>query len=78
MEDKLYDWIIEKRSTDTIISGNSIRKQAILLYYEIKKIEPNKISFIASNGWMSNFLIRKNLVLRRITSTGRDLPTNVV
>ena len=34
----------------------------------LKKNKPNKISFIAFNGWMSNFLVRKYLVLRRITS----------
>ena len=59
IEEKLYSWIIEKWSADAVISGNSIRKQAILLYEEIKKYEPNKISFIASNGWMSNFLVQK-------------------
>jgi hypothetical protein len=30
--------------------------------------------FTASKGWLANFLKRKNLVLRRITAKGRDLP----
>ena len=32
--------------------------------------------FTASKGWLANFLKRKNLVLRRITANGRDLPKN--
>ena len=32
--------------------------------------------FTASKGWLANFLKRKNLVLRRITAKGRDLPKN--
>ena len=53
-------------------------KQYRLLYEEIKKNDPNKISFFASNGLMSNFLVRKYIVLRRITSPGRDFPNSFV
>ena len=30
--------------------------------------------FYASDGWLHGFLRRKNYTLRRITTTGRDLP----
>ena len=32
--------------------------------------------FSCSNGWFKGFLIRHNLVLRRITTAGRELPKN--
>ncbi len=35
-------------------------------------------SFVASNGWLHNFLGRYGLTLRRTTSTGRDLPGDCI
>ena len=32
--------------------------------------------FSCSNGWFKGFLIRHNLVLRRVTTAGRELPKN--
>ena len=34
--------------------------------------------FKASNGWLFNFLRRNRFVLRRITTTGRELPENAI
>ena len=33
-------------------------------------------AFTASEGWLRGFLRRKNYTLRRITTTGRDLPSD--
>ena len=34
--------------------------------------------FKASRGWLINFCKRRNFVLRRVSTTGRDLPTNAI
>jgi transposase-like protein len=64
MEAELYKWIMEKRAINSVISGTLIKLEAA--------------EFKASGGWLKNFLRRKNLVLRRITTTGRDLPVNTI
>ena len=33
-------------------------------------------TFFASDGWLRGFLQRKDYTLRRITTTGRDLPSD--
>ena len=36
-----------------------------------------QMSFQGSEGWFHRFLRRRNLVLCRVTTSGRDLPRNV-
>ncbi|CAF1027868.1 unnamed protein product [Brachionus calyciflorus] len=77
MESQLIDWIKEKRSNGACISGFSIRQKAIELYSRIySNVDESNVQFKASNGWLVNFCKRKNLVLRRITTSGRELPKN--
>lgn len=74
MENTLDQWLKENRERCICISGFAIKVKAI----EIMKVQNtvNNSPFRASDGWLSNFLRRKNLTLRRITTTGRDLPHN--
>ncbi|CAF1134857.1 unnamed protein product [Brachionus calyciflorus] len=66
LETELYEWILEKRRNGVCINKKMITTKALIL---------NKDNnFVASNGWFCNFLRRKNLVLRRITTSGRELP----
>lgn len=79
MEAELYKWIVDNRAKGCILSGTIIKLEAQACFkrvYANTKLEAAE--FKASGGWLRNFLKRKNLVLRRITTTGRDLPTNTL
>ena len=71
MENELFAWIMERRaaglcvSTGLCVSG-MIRAEAL-------RILPNG-TFSASNGWLDRFMKRKRLTIRRITTSGRELP----
>ena len=74
LENHLYNWIIEHRDLGHCVSGNMIRIRALQLFSE----DPaTHVSFQGSEGWFHRFLRRKNLVLRRVTTSGRELPKNV-
>lgn len=88
MESELYNWVVEKRKDGCCISGHTIQKEAIKIYESIHPliVPPNFISkcelpyveFKASRGWLYNFIKRKDFILRRVSSHGRDLPSNVI
>jgi hypothetical protein len=78
MKIKLKDAIIQERALGVCISGFVIRVKAL----EIERAICNQMNkpclFKASNGCMANFLRRNRFILRRITTTGRDLPENAI
>jgi hypothetical protein len=78
METKLVEWITFQRSLGVCISGFTIRVKAMELEREIRQILGGAVIFKASQGWLYNFLRRNKLVLRRITTTGRELPDNCI
>jgi hypothetical protein len=79
MEKKLDEWISENRSRGACLTGLAIKTQARILFNEIyQNTEEAHLEFQASPGWLYNFCKRKNYTLRRITTTGRDLPTNTM
>ncbi|CAF1107941.1 unnamed protein product [Brachionus calyciflorus] len=79
MENQLIEWIKEKRETGACISGLTIKQKAIELYNSIyMNINEASVEFKANNGWLLNFCKRKKLVVRRITTSGRDLPSNTI
>jgi hypothetical protein len=52
-------------------------KKAIELYPQLyTNVSETVNEFKASNGWLPNFGKRRNLVLRRITTKGREAPKN--
>ena len=75
MENSLNEWIKDSRARGVCISGFSLKVKAIEIMRE-DETQTNMPQFKASDGWLFNFLRRKKLTLRRITTTGRDLPTN--
>jgi len=62
LEEDLYNWILEKRDLGMSVTGGIIRFEALKL--------ANTRTFAASNGWITRFLRRRKLVVRRITTSG--------
>lgn len=73
LEKRVADWIREMRQKGYIIDGNLIKTHA--LHYAN---EMGINNFRCSDGWLNRFLKRNRLSLRRVTTSGRDLPSNSV
>ena len=58
------------RAAGQCVSGNMVKDRALQM--------ANSVEFRASNGWLQNFLMRRRLVRRRVTTSGRDLPADAV
>ena len=71
LEKELYEFVLETRKKGGCV-GQKILKSKALELAKKKNIE----KFSVSVGWLFKFLQRKKLSLRRITSTGRNLPSN--
>jgi hypothetical protein len=71
LENDLQRYIEEIRTRGGCVSGVMVRAKARQLAYD-----QGKFDFSGSSGWFRNFLNRKKYSLRRLTSKGRDLPTN--
>lgn len=65
--------IDESRANGACLSGKCIKTKSLAIAKEL-----GLVNFKASSGWLDKFLKRNNLVLRRISSRGRALPTNSV
>ncbi|CAF1085979.1 unnamed protein product [Brachionus calyciflorus] len=79
MENQLANWISEKRNLGCCITAHSIKSKAIECFNELyKNTEEGMYEFQCSNGWLNNFLKRKNFTLRRITTSGRELPKDSI
>ena len=78
MEQELSSWIENSRAKGACISGFVIRVKALEIMRAHCRRDNQPLVFLASNGWLFNFLKRNKWVLRRITTTGRDLPLNAI
>ncbi|CAF1093596.1 unnamed protein product [Brachionus calyciflorus] len=84
MEALLYKWIADERQKGVCLSSAVIMKEAHRTYNEIHHENSlaicnlPKVDFKASRGWFYNFCKRRALVLRRVSTSGRDLPNNVL
>ncbi len=67
--------IVEKEKGH-LLSSFSIKVKEVKLEREICKQNQTTFKFYASDGWLRNYLRRKGYTLRRITTTGRELPAD--
>ena len=70
MEEELFEWIVELRSHPLRVSRRMIQTQAKLL--------SSSDSFKASCGWLSRFMKRYSLSLRRKTTISQSVPSDVI
>ena len=88
MECALKAWVIENRTNGVCIDGQVVTAKAAQIYNEIHpEVVPEGFERLCSKarkqmkfsrGWFENFLKRHSFVLRRISSTGRDLPQDTL
>ena len=71
MENNLDAWAQELREAGCCLSGFTLKVKALEI---LRKLGQFDGKFLATDGWLRGFLHRKNYTLRRITTTGRDLP----
>jgi hypothetical protein len=76
MESRLMQWIDGERDNKHRVSRNMIKNKALEFYEEMA--DGNDIRFVASTGWLENFLTRFNLCLRRKTAQSQRLPESLV
>lgn len=73
MEARLDEWATNLRECGCCIDGFTLQVKALELLRELGQYDGQ---FQASEGWLFGFLRRKNYSLRKITTSGRYLPTN--
>ena len=75
LEEIVLEWIYDRRSKGLRVSRKLIMKKAKILYDDMKKGEQTEEDidneFLASTGWLRNFMQRNGLSLRRKTPGSR-------
>ena len=72
LEEILLLWIRTCRQSCKVVDSKAIKQKALT----IARDADQDSSFQASSGWIHRFLKRNGLACRRISTTGRDLPSN--
>ena len=73
MDERVLEWITERRSKNLRVSRIMIMKKAKIIYDELE-IPEKSANFKATHGWMDRFMRRNGLSLRRRTSTVQKYP----
>ena len=76
MEIELDKWAKSHREKGCLLSSFTLKVKAIEIERDICSKNGLVFKFFASDGWFRNFLKRHDYTLRRITTSGRDLPTD--
>ena len=77
MEERVLEWIVERRSKMLRLSRKLIRKKAIIVYGELN---PDRYGekFEATNVWLFKFMKRHNSSLRRKTIVAQNDPPDLL
>jgi hypothetical protein len=77
MEENLLIWFDEQRAQNKCITGTAIKAKALQIHAQMYDTQIGvHLAFSASDGWLTGWLNRHNKTYRRVTTTGRDLPSN--
>lgn len=64
----VYDWVVEQRNLGVKVNGIAIRNKAVEVFKLQQAVEPTQEAFVASHGWLDNFLRRTSLSARNQTN----------
>ena len=78
MEECLLEWILGRRSNEVRVSRKLIAVKAKSIYDEKCNEECEKEMFIASDGWLTKFMRRNGLSLRRKTTAAQQEPSYLI
>ena len=79
LEEKVLNWIHERRENMLRVSRKLIMKKAKILYDESVADDLSaKEAFVASRGWLEKFMKRNYLSLHRRTATAQKYPSRVI
>ena len=77
LENQLVEWIYDRRSKGLRVSRKQIMMKGKYLYEDGCE-ESERSLFVASNGWLCNFMSRNGLSLRRKTTTAQQDPDRLI
>ena len=80
LEERLFTWFEDRRSKRLRVSRKLLMKKAALMYREMKEARTiaHDGDFVASRGWLDNFLKRNGLSLRRKTAVAQKDPNQLI
>ena len=79
VEEKLLDWIHERRENKLRVSRKLIMRKAKMFFDEsVGDDECAKVAFVASRGWLEKFMKRNCLSLRQRTTTAQKDPAFLI
>ena len=71
------EWIEEQRSKNIRVTRKAIQEKARQLFQEAPQAIKNNPSFVASDGWLFNFLRRNGFSLRKRTTIAQKQPDDI-
>ena len=75
LEELVYQWIVGKRLKKPRVTRTGLQQKAVELYSSTAKGE---LEFIASNGWLEQFMSRYSLSLRKKTTQSQRVAADLV
>ena len=78
VENKVLEWIYDRREKNLRVSCILIMKKAKIIFDSTQTSSETSESFVASRGWLRNFMRRHGLSLRRRTSIAQKDPEQLI
>ena len=80
LEERVLDWITDRRSKWLRVSRKLIMKKSKVMYMDMRENSSlaHDGDFVASTGWLNNVMKRHGLSLRRKTTVAQKDPDNLI